>query len=375
MIINRNNYEEFFLLYVDNELSAAERKAVDLFVSENPDLQEELLMFQQTVLKPSVEIFEDKTALLKADPLLQENLLLLLDGELSEPAKLEITSAIRNDLTVAAEWNLLQQTKLDADESIVFTDKQSLYRKEEPARVVGIRWWRIAAAAALIGFGTWGTISYLNNNKTTVITTAGKDKENVPGNSIVVTKEKVDRVNKVDIVNTNDSVIPPVNINQTNIDQKQSLVKNNLPVQQKKQSLPVERIIKEEPKENDVVVKQNSKEDKPTNNLPKPLQNINSIERNETGLASVTPKKNETINVVPENRNASFSSNKNSEPNNNASYAVNKTTESVEGDEEPDDKKSKLRGLFRKVKRVLERNSNAKSNSNVMIAGFGIAIK
>jgi len=41
MIINRHNYEECFILYWDNELSASQRQAVENFVKENQDLQEE----------------------------------------------------------------------------------------------------------------------------------------------------------------------------------------------------------------------------------------------------------------------------------------------------------------------------------------------
>ena len=65
MNINRHNYEEFFLLYVDNELSAAERNAVELFVQQNPDLGEELQLLEQSVVSHDEIIFEDKQRLLK----------------------------------------------------------------------------------------------------------------------------------------------------------------------------------------------------------------------------------------------------------------------------------------------------------------------
>ena len=43
MNINRDNYEEFFLLYADNELSVQEKNAVEDFVRQHPDLEEELV--------------------------------------------------------------------------------------------------------------------------------------------------------------------------------------------------------------------------------------------------------------------------------------------------------------------------------------------
>ena len=81
MTINRNNYEEFFLLYVDNELSAQDKIAVDVFLKENPDLQEEMLMLQQSILLPDTFVFADKGNLLKPEAVnedMQEQLLLML---------------------------------------------------------------------------------------------------------------------------------------------------------------------------------------------------------------------------------------------------------------------------------------------------------
>ncbi len=50
MKITRHNYEEYFLLYVDNELKTEERKVVEDFIRENADLGEELVNIRKAVL-------------------------------------------------------------------------------------------------------------------------------------------------------------------------------------------------------------------------------------------------------------------------------------------------------------------------------------
>ncbi len=51
-MITRYNYEEQFLLYLDNELSQADKLSVEAFVKDNPDMLEELEAFRQCRLIP-----------------------------------------------------------------------------------------------------------------------------------------------------------------------------------------------------------------------------------------------------------------------------------------------------------------------------------
>ena len=62
-MINKNNYETYFMSYIDNELNAVERAAVEAFVLTESKYAEELTLFEKTKLHASSNEFiemEDK---------------------------------------------------------------------------------------------------------------------------------------------------------------------------------------------------------------------------------------------------------------------------------------------------------------------------
>src|SRR6476469_2733867 len=96
MMINLSNYEEYFLLYTDNELSKEEREAVELFVSQHPHLASELDMLQEAKLPVNDAIlFGNKASLYKAENSIninnyEEYFLLHTDKELSANEEEEV---------------------------------------------------------------------------------------------------------------------------------------------------------------------------------------------------------------------------------------------------------------------------------------------
>lgn len=155
--INIANYEEFFLLYVDGELSAAEQQAVEQFVQENPHLAEELDMLMQMKLPAEEMVFADKEILFRngSSEISPENyethFLLYVDNELDAAGKTAVETFVLQHPSLQDQFMLLKKTRLEP-ETIVFPDKASLYRKEEKERrVIYMSWQRIAVAAALIG--------------------------------------------------------------------------------------------------------------------------------------------------------------------------------------------------------------------------------
>ena len=114
MNITRNNYEEYFLLYADKELAADEKNMVEMFVQQNPDLEEEFIMLQQSVIKPDNIILEDKSALFRKEEFIDHNnyeeiFLLYTDNELSLSEIEETEKFVLSNTALQAEFTLLQK--------------------------------------------------------------------------------------------------------------------------------------------------------------------------------------------------------------------------------------------------------------------------
>lgn len=373
MNITRHNYETFFLLYVDKELSAAERKTVEAFVQENPDLQAELLALQQTVLKADDTILEKKDWLYMEDGVsaLQENLLLYADDELDATDKKTVEAMLATDKTAAAEWAVIRQTKLQADASVLFDDKKSLYR-HEPARVVGIKWWRVAAAAVLLGFGLWTGVAVYNNNFRTK--PAGTEEEIASGTKTIApengnnpaTKTTPEKQNAEHAKNTGTLETTKTGKAQP----EESLNKGN----EKSNRLP-QTISREA---GNMAAEMSN--EKPGNNLPKPYSdNINKPQRNEYAVTNVTA---ETNNSSASGADAAVPKT-NSVITDPAAVAIMPVVYAEGGDnndrylymDEDKIKRTKLGGFIRKARRLLERNANIKTGDGLKVAGFEIALK
>ncbi len=155
MRINRQNYEELFLMYVDNELSPGQRLEVEDFIHQNSDLADELNKLKQTVMLPDCSMqFKEKEQLFKKEEGInisnfEEYFLLFVDNELNAKDKKAVETFVLHHPQTQQAFTLLQSTKLEL-EVIRYPNKAALYR-EEKERVVPIFWMRIAVAAAILG--------------------------------------------------------------------------------------------------------------------------------------------------------------------------------------------------------------------------------
>jgi hypothetical protein len=386
MSINRHNYEEFFLLYADNELCAADKKAVEVFVLQNPDLAAELKTLLQTILPVTEIAFAGKNDLLKKDipAALQENMLLLLDGELDDKEKVSLENIIATDAGLQKEWSSLLQAKL-ADEKVVFANKATLYRKEG-GKVITLPWLRMAAAAILLGFGVWGGVKFFGSNKSNVnpstvakdnTTNKSTDEKKVNNSNETIAQQQPENnqpLIKEATNNNNVAALRPDNVQpKTN---NTVVVKNNTTAIQ----LNIANKGNQTSPANETIVA--NKEDKPSNNLPKPLYERINKEDGNKATASNVPIITNTPTIQLNTNTQPVTNAENSSKN---SYAINAAYNQTAAEEvnnnkilymdEEKVKKTKLAGFLRKVKRMIERSTNIKSGNGIKVAGFDIAIK
>ena len=262
MIIDRHNYEECFILYWDNELTASQKQAVENFVKENPDLEEEFRILGQTRFVPDNNIQLEEKEFLTNDSFInitnyKEQLLNYIDDELSAEQRKEVERFAGRYSGVKLELTLLQKTKLQPEAEITFPDKSILYRREEKVRVISMTWFRVAVAAAILLIAGFATFKLVNTNNNGDIPPVVKIEESNdqpsqkadplisnPGNSLQ--KEGKESFVKDDGKSTREQ---PIDKNNNNLranknDESKTLIaqrenKNNLP-EERRNNLQVE---------------------------------------------------------------------------------------------------------------------------------------
>lgn len=343
--IHLGNYEEFFILYMDNELSEAQVKMVDEFLAAHPDLKTEFEMLASTKL-PFEEFSFDKAGLMAENMKLSsvdEELLLYIDNELpvDENKKVELELAANKDYRL--QHQVLLQAKLDPSEKIAYPNKKELYRREERAISIKI-WMRVAAAVIVIAVGgilyfpkpttrpttsPGFTAGPSKNNKTNEI------KKNALPNQVTSPSEKE---NKDDIAVSNSLNKKEVKQNKST-DRKDVQVEN--PVQQQNEIAYTPEEVKEDVIERPVVRTIEATQDK-------------GIE--ETTTASVN-KEFVTSSLANRLDNSSGDDEK--------SYASN------------DDRKGSFKGFLRKATRIIEKRTgiDPTNDGELLIGAVAINLK
>ena len=352
MNIDRHNYEEYFILYWDNELTNEQKQLVKQFVQQNTDLEGEFILLGQTHFSPDENIsLPNKEFLIKEEYANRQELFLsYIDNELNAIEKSAIEKFIAVDPPAQRELALLQKTKLQP-EKIVFPDKSKLYRREEKTPVVRMVWFRVAAAAAIILVGSLITVQLLNKNPltgepiVTAVQNTGKTK------FYVEPEKKSSGINTVEILKTGTEEQNAIIANK----KKTNTATGNQPavVQLQKKNKPV---LSNKDEKQSLAIK---------NDLPEtdPLQvkvPNNSVAKTETNKPNdnfinngVTPKTTPTFNDQNSNSGVQFASN-------------NK------------DDKGGLRGLLRKATRVFERRTNIQTtteDNKLLVGAFAVSLK
>lgn len=371
MNIDRNNYEEFFILYLDNELPASDRQRVEEFAHANPDLKAELELLLQSKLLPETAItFNGKDALLKKEEEITgetATMLLYVDNEMDLTQKKVFEEWVAQRPDAKKELELFQQARLQP-EHIVFPDKRALYREEE-RRVVAIRWWRMAAAAVLL-LGV-STAAFMFNQNRAAIRIA-KNNQQQQENALAQ-NSKGAKANNAAATAQLDAIAQPDDHNHSNHNHStdEPIVAAADPAHNAGTSTD---------KRNNTVTEEQRSNDAHPSVVPNPAD-----------LAEKTTVAPEQTSIVITKRDdlsksleSSFATNNNlgADPSLTINKQINPLPTVTQEEDQPLDimnepgKKNRLRGFFRKITRTFEKTTNIKATDGEdrLLVG-GLAIK
>lgn len=150
---DRSNYEIWFTDWLDGNLGKKQVEELRIFLSENPDLQEELNGLVMINLEPSGAIYKGKEGLVKSPQKLSdiqfEHMCIAdLENDLTPLQKTELTEIIDNDEKRKAEFEFIRKLKLKPPAER-FRKKSSVKKLTPGQRIIRLSIIGLSTAAAV----------------------------------------------------------------------------------------------------------------------------------------------------------------------------------------------------------------------------------
>ena len=150
MKISRDNYEIWFLDYLEERLDPGQREEVRQFLKEHPDLADELEAFSLSLVADGTLSFPGKAGLKKSmydeSEFFETTALAATEGDLSEEELARFTDWLTSHPEQNQIVNSLERCKLQPDLQITFPGRGQLKKK----RSFNTVWIGVASVAALL---------------------------------------------------------------------------------------------------------------------------------------------------------------------------------------------------------------------------------
>jgi len=188
MNINRNNYESWFLDYLDGKLNAGQIEKLMLFLEFNPDLKQEIEGMELIQLKAEEISYQQKKTLRKpAEPFIHETThadfetlcISSIEQQLSQEEEGQLQDLLKADPEKEKTYSLYMATIIEADRSISYPGK-SLLKK----RFIDIPSIRVTATAVAAAAVIFLTLSVLMRNPAGQEVLTGNQEITVPGDNL-----------------------------------------------------------------------------------------------------------------------------------------------------------------------------------------------
>lgn len=155
MTITRDNYEPYFLDFLDGNLAEDQIDQFLDFLEQNPDLKEELHGIESLKLDEEEIVYSGKNSLYKTGEDARKSseikMIAHLEGDMNDEERKAFEAYLSLHPELQKEYELFRKAKLTPDSAVRFPDKQKLYRKSRP--VIVMNW--VARAAAVVAL-VWG---------------------------------------------------------------------------------------------------------------------------------------------------------------------------------------------------------------------------